>query len=50
MTAIFFSLLVLVLLLLLGRWISSAPLVRTFSAAIDTWADSVQGRDAAEPR
>ena len=46
MTAIFFIALILVLLCLLIRWVSSAPLVRTLSIAIDTWADSVQGKDA----
>ncbi len=50
MTAIFFIALILVLLALLVRWISSAPLVRTVSIAIDTWADSVQGNDAEQPR
>ncbi|HYI43589.1 MAG TPA: hypothetical protein VD768_08210 [Sphingomicrobium sp.] len=43
MTAIFFIALIGMLLALLVRWISSAPLVRTLSIAIDTWADGVQG-------
>lgn len=50
MTALFFSTLILVLLTILFRLIVSAPLVRTLSAAIDSWADSVQGQDAREPR
>lgn len=39
MTAIFFIALILVLLALLVRWVSSAPLVRTLSIAIDSWAE-----------
>lgn len=50
MTAIVSIALVAVLLALLVRWVSSAPLVRTLSTAIDTWADSVQGKDAEQPR
>ena len=50
MTAIFFTLLLLVLLWVLCRWMLSAPLIRTLSVAIDNWADSVQGKDAAELR
>jgi len=50
MTALFFSILILVLLTILFRLIVSAPLVRILSAAIDSWADSVQGQDAREPR
>ena len=46
MTAIFFVALIFVLVALLIRWVSSAPLVRTLSIAIDSWADSVQGEDA----
>ena len=48
MTAILFIALLLVLIALLVRWIASAPLVRTLSTAIDTWADSVQGEDATQ--
>lgn len=43
MTALFFSLLILVLLTLLVRIAISAPLARTLSLAIDSWADSLQG-------
>ena len=45
MTAIAFIVLIVALVALLVRWLSSVPLVRTLSAAIDTWADSVQGRE-----
>ncbi len=41
MTATFFIALILVLVALLVRWISTA---------IDTWADSVQGQDAEKLR
>jgi hypothetical protein len=50
MTALFFIALVLVLIALLVRWVSSAPLVRTLSIAIDSWADSVQGEGAEQLR
>ncbi len=50
MTAIFFIALILVLVALLVRWVSSAPLVRTLSIAIDNWADGVQGKDAEQLR
>lgn len=50
MTAIFFIALILMLLALLVHWVMSAPLVRTLSIAIDTWADSVQGNDAEQLR
>jgi hypothetical protein len=46
MAALFFIALILVLVALLVRWVSSAPLLRTPSIAIDTWADGVQGKDA----
>lgn len=39
MTAILFIALILMLLALLVRWVSSAPLVRTLSIAIDSWAE-----------
>jgi hypothetical protein len=48
MTALFFSILVLALLVLLFRLAISAPLLRTLATAIDSWADSVQGQDARE--
>jgi len=50
MTVMVFIALIVLLVLLLARWVSSAPLVRTLSTAIDTWADSVQGKDAEQPR
>ncbi len=50
MTATIIIALILVLVALLVRWISTAPLVRTLSTAIDTWADSVQGNDAEQLR
>lgn len=64
MTAMIFLALILVLVALLVRWMSSAPLVRTLSAAIDTWAEEQhavlswgqdrpalgQGKDAEQPR
>ncbi len=50
MTNIVFIALILVLVAPLVRWAASAPLVRTLSTAIDTWADSVQGNDAEQPR
>lgn len=39
MTATFFLALILMLAALLVRWMTSAPLVRTLSSAIDTWAE-----------
>lgn len=50
MTAMVSLALILVLAALLVRWVASVPLVRTLSTAIDTWADSVQGKDAEQPR
>ena len=50
MTALFFSMLILALLAVLFRLAVSAPLLRTLAAAIDNWADSVQGTDASELR
>ena len=46
MTALIFSVLILALLTQLFRLAVSAPLLRTLSTAIDTWADAVQGGDA----
>ena len=50
MTVLFFIALILALLATLVRWVSSAPLVRKLSIAIDTWADSVQGEGAEQLR
>jgi hypothetical protein len=50
MTAMILIALILLLVALLVRWVSSAPLVRTLSAAIDIWADGVQGKDAEQLR
>jgi hypothetical protein len=47
MTALIAGLLALVLGITIVRWIAAVPLLRTLSASIDCWADSVQGRDAA---
>jgi len=38
--------LILVLAMMIVRWFASVPLIRTVSASIDCWADSVQGREA----
>ena len=38
--------LVVALLALIGRWMAATPLLRTLSASIDCWADSVQGEEA----
>ena len=46
MIAIIASMLVLALLLAIVRWIAAVPLLRTLSASIDCWADSVQGQEA----
>ena len=43
MIAILTSLLVLILTAVIARWVAAAPLVRTLSASIDCWADSVHG-------
>lgn len=50
MTALFFSILILALLALLLRLAISAPLLRTLAAAVDSWADGVQGQDARDLR
>ena len=42
----FASLLVIILAITIVRWIASVPLIRTLSASVDQWADSVQGQDA----
>ena len=46
MMAIIAGILVLVLSVAIVRWIAAVPLLRTLSASIDGWADSVQGQDA----
>jgi hypothetical protein len=46
MLAIIASALVLVLSVTIVRWIAAVPLLRTLSASIDCWADSVQGQGA----
>jgi hypothetical protein len=38
--------LVVILSVAVVRWVVSVPLIRTLSASIDCWADSVQGQDA----
>lgn len=38
--------LVVILSVAIVRWVVSVPLIRTLSASIDCWADSVQGQDA----
>jgi hypothetical protein len=45
MIATLASLITIVLAILLFRWFASVPLVRTLSASIDQWADSVQGTE-----
>jgi hypothetical protein len=50
MAALFFSLLILLLLAMLFRLAISLPVLRELSAAVDSWADSVHGRDAGNVR
>jgi hypothetical protein len=50
MAAMFFSLLILALLVLLFQLAISAPFLRALSAAVDSWADSVHGSDAGDLR
>ena len=38
--------LVLVAAVTIARWVAEAPLLRTLSASIDCWADSVHGGEA----
>ena len=38
--------LVVILIAAIVRWIAAAPLLRTLSASIDSWADSVHGGEA----
>ena len=49
MIAILTSALALILTFTIARWIAAAPLVRTLSASIDSWADGVHGGEV-EPR
>ena len=37
--------LTLILMVTIVRWIAAVPLLRTLSASIDCWADSVQGQE-----
>ena len=46
MTAILAISLIIVLTVAIVRWIAAVPLMRTLTASIDSWADSVQGQDA----
>lgn len=46
MTAFITASLVILLLVTIVRWIAAVPLMRTLTASIDNWADSVQGQDA----
>jgi len=46
MTAFITLSLILILTVSIVRWIAAVPLKRTLTASIDSWADSVQGRDA----
>ncbi len=46
MTAILAISLIIILTFAHVRWIAAVPLMRTLSASIDSWADSVQGQDA----
>ena len=50
MAALFFSLLILLLLAFLFQLAISAPLLRSLSAAVDSWADAVHGHDASDLR
>jgi hypothetical protein len=46
MTAFITASLVILLLVTIVRWVAAVPLMRTLTASIDSWADSVQGQDA----
>jgi hypothetical protein len=46
MTAILAVSLIIILSISIVRWIAAVPLMRTLTASIDSWADSVQGQDA----
>ena len=47
MIATLASLLVVILMIAIVRWVASVPLLRTLNCSIDQWADSVQGSEAA---
>ena len=38
--------LIICLTMAIARWIAAAPLLRTLSASIDSWAEGVHGREA----
>ena len=46
MTAFITLSLILILAISIIRWVAAVPLMRTLTASIDNWADSVQGQDA----
>ena len=46
MTAFITLSLIFILAVSIIRWIAGVPLMRTLTASIDNWADSVQGQDA----
>ena len=50
MTAFITLSLILILAIMIVRWIAAVPLMRTLTASIDSWADSVQGQDAERTR
>lgn len=45
MIATLASIAVIVLSIVILRWITEVPLIRTLTASIDQWADSVQGSE-----
>lgn len=47
MIAALASLLVVILMIAIVRWVASVPLLRTLNCSIDQWADSVQGSEVA---
>ena len=50
MISIIVSSLVLVLAVAIVRWVAAVPLLRTLSASVDCWADSVQGEEPPQLR
>ena len=48
MIALLTCALVLSLIVMIIRWITAAPLLKTLSASIDCWADSVHGEEAGQ--
>ena len=50
MTAFITLSLILILAIMIVRWIAAVPLMRTLTASIDSWADSVQGQDVESTR